>query len=280
MSYNQDWGTSSNIINSEMCIMPLSKCTNLRHLDLFLTRAPINPLLIRRAVSRLQKLKSLRLPFNNTLGLHSEEGTTWPPQLEKLGVAGILPQPLSSDIWPTRLSSLTLDRCVNLSVGPLFDVLHSLVPFNRLRRLRITGSNGDIDPSGIASILPHLRSLTFLSVPGPLINGPFFEEVISRTQLFPLKTLEFGYCASERLDLPMETFVVALKGPLDNIRQIGFHDAFCDEKRITDDAELEDVLNANADFKAKAKSEAGGFKTFEGNRRDLEPGVYYFDGRV
>lgn len=268
----------------EICLSPLSKCSNLRHLDLLLVSG-IGPLAIRKAISRLQNLRSLRVPYGGIIEVPVGKGTSWPPLLERLDFSGCLPIFPQSITWPVGLSTLSLVgvSCAELQTNPLYDLLKSLESSSHLRRLLITESSSWLDDSRVASILLNLPHLTFLSVPGQHISDLFFDSVDLASQLsflsspLPLRTLEFGYSATPPLQFSLDSFLAALGGTLSNLRQVGFHEVWCNEQRIIDDEALEDVLIANAEARAKAAAKGGFLTTSKQQKRDLEPGVYYFN---
>lgn len=266
-------------IHSTNCLPSLSKCGNLRHLDLSLVRDHIPFANLKKAISHLQKLISLRLPRSTILTV--DDGPSylaWPPRLSRLQLSGSFPSSVGTFSWPDSLTSLTLKNCTNLSVGPISDLLSSPQLARTLNRLRISNSNRDLQPESINAIPAFLPGLKFLSVPGDLVLETFFDMLRSfhRTPL-ALEVLELDAPYTESApEFTTETLLDALRKGLSNLRAIGFHEAYCTDERIAEDEYIDDVLKERA---AKRRSEGLGAdsdaKEEEEEDEDQVVGVYY-----
>lgn len=279
--------TETDINIREMSLLPLSKCAKLHNLDLFLIRSQLDATPVRKAISRLQNLRSLRLPNSDIIEVPVGEDTSWPPGLKILEFSGHLPQSPESITWPPCLKTLSLLHCVEIQSDPMCRLLGSLVSCGTLKNLIITESPGEVDEEGIASIPLILPNLIFLSVPGQYLDDSFFSTLFlaalapSFSSPLPLKILQFGYSSEPPIEFSLRVFQDVLCGVLSNIRVIGFHEMWCGELGIVDEEELEDVLFATAVSRAKAagkdRGKDGVPAISEQDMRDVDLEVYYFD---
>ncbi|KAI9041172.1 F-box domain protein [Aspergillus affinis] len=226
----------------------LSKCTNLRSLDLALVNDPIPFTNLKQALSPLHKLNTLRLP--NSTNLTSAESTSpstavaWPPQITRLQLSGRFnPLTIPSFAWPASLTSLSIKNCADLSVSNLGSLLSSPHLNNSLRRLSISGANRGLQPESINAILAFLPGLAILSVPGDMVDDTFFDILCHMAPPVALEELEFGFPSQDpSLVFSTEALIRALGCGLRDLRAVGFADIFCTEERINEDEELEEIL--------------------------------------
>ncbi|KAK1147439.1 hypothetical protein N8T08_001521 [Aspergillus melleus] len=227
----------------------LSKCTNLRSLDLSLVGDPIPFTNLKQALSRLRKLNTLRLPQSTSLT--SAESTSlsttaveWPPQITRLQLSGRFnPLTIPTFAWPASLTSLSLKNCADLSVSNLGSLLSSPYLNHSLRRLSISGANRGLQPESINAILAFLPGLTTLSVPGDMVDDTFFDILCHMTPPVALEELEFAHPSQDpSLVFSTEALIRALGCGLKDLRAVGFADIFCTEQRINEDEELEEIL--------------------------------------
>ncbi|KAL1999147.1 hypothetical protein VTN02DRAFT_4990 [Thermoascus thermophilus] len=266
---------------STNCLPALSKCGNLRHLDLSLVRDHIPFANLKKAIGHLQRLTSLRLPRSTILTVDDDPSSllSWPPGLSRLQLSGSFPPSSLSSIgtlsWPASLTSLTLKNCTDLSVGPISALLSSPQLARSLIRLRISNANRALQPESINAVPAFLPGLKFLSVPGDLVQEPFFDLLrsVHRAPL-ALEVLELDAPYSESApDFATETLLDALRTGLANLRAIGFHEAYCTDERIAEDEDVDDALKERA---AKRRSEVlGADEEEEQDAEEEMVGVYY-----
>lgn len=160
----------------------LSKCHNLRFLDLDLVADPISITSLENAVRNLKKLATLRLP-HHSLDCPSTTAETnptstsvnWPASLREIQISGAFSESdLSAVSWPRNLTTLTLNGCRDLSVGTLGKLLSRPHLRTSLKHLTITNLNERLTPVSINTIPFALHRLEFLSAPGDLVEDTFF----------------------------------------------------------------------------------------------------------
>ncbi|RHZ68149.1 F-box domain protein [Aspergillus thermomutatus] len=247
----------------------LSKCTNLRHLDLSLVVDPIPFPDLKKSLSRLPRLRTLRLPHSTNLDVPDSSRTEWPPLLHKLQLSGhFSATTIPSFSWPPALTSLTLKNCTDLSVTSIACLLSSPQLSETLRHLAISNANRGLEPGSINAVTAFLPDLTSLSVPGDMVDETFFDVLYSLSPPLALEVLEFDMPFSDPI-LHFETasLIMALSKGLRNVRSIGFSDIFCTDERIVEDEGVDDVLHKHA----KQRAEQGVVTAVD----ETEVGVYY-----
>lgn len=254
----------------------LSKCLNLRFLDLSLVGEPIPFLSLEKSLSHLQKLITLRLPRHTCLTSTDTVPTTtttirWPPRLQRLQISGTFsPLTISPFPFPPHLTSLTLKNCDNLSVTSLAALLSNPHLGASLERLTISHLNRNLDPGFSNAVLAFLPELTFLSVPGDLLEDVFFDIIAYMTTPLSLRVLELGHPYTEpRLGFSTQSLIAALGGGLARLRSVGFADVFVTEQRIVEDEEIDRILQKRA---ASLRDDSGGDVDVD---VDVDVGVYY-----
>lgn len=255
------------------CLASLSKCSNLRYLDLYLVRESIPFTNLKKAISNLEKLTTVRLPRSTSLNVSDAANIKWPSNLQRLQLSGSFP-PLFIDYfsWPDRLTSLTLRSCQDLSVGPMSSLLSSPQLSRTLRRLTVSGQNRGLQPESINAIPAFLPELKFLSVPGDMVVDSLFDMLSTAFSARPLalEILEFGPSYNDdELGFSTDALIDALDKGLSNVRAIGFHEKWCTEERMTEDEYIEQALKA----RAKIRAMNGGAAAEAEN--DVDVGVYY-----
>lgn len=263
----------------------LSKCYNLRHLDLSLVSDSLPFSNLKKALSHLPKLLSLRLPRTTSITDSTLESDLlpWPPLLHRLQLAGSFSDlTISSVSWPPRLTSLILRNCPDLSVNKLGSLLSSPHLARSLSRLTISGSNRKLQPQSIAAVPSFLPDLTFLSVPGDLVDESFFDMLsLKSASPLALELLEFGTPHYEsRLYFSTSSLMTALDGALANLRAVGFADAFLTEQRILEDEEVDDFLQKRVKEREARRRRVGlaghdDSDAVSDDEDDSDVGVYY-----
>lgn len=247
----------------------LSKCTNLRHLDLSLVADPIAFPNLKKALSRLPRLRTLRVPRSTNLDVPDSSRAEWPPLLHKLQLSGnFSATTIPSFSWPPALTSLTLKNCTDLSVTSIACLFSSPQLSETLKHLTISYANRGLEPGSINAVTAFLPNLTYLSVPGDMVDETFFDVLYFLSPPLALEVLEFGMPYLDPV-LHFETgsLIMALDKGLGNVRSVGFSDIFCTDERIVEDEEVDDVLHKHA----RQRAEQGAPTAVD----ETEVGVYY-----
>ncbi|KAF7177229.1 hypothetical protein CNMCM7691_005051 [Aspergillus felis] len=247
----------------------LSKCTNLRHLDLSLVADSIPFLNLKKALSRLLRLRTLRLPRSTNLDAPDSSRTEWPPLLHKLQLSGhFSATTIPSFSWPPALTSLTLKNCTDLSVTSIACLLSSPQLSETLKHLTISYANRGLEPGSINAVTALLPGLTFLSVPGDMVDETFFDVLYFLSPPLALEVVEFDMPNLDPvLHFETASLIMALDKGLSNVHSIGFSDIFCTDERIVEDEEVDNVLHKHA----KQRAEQGATTAVD----ETEVGVYY-----
>ncbi|KAL4892983.1 F-box domain protein [Aspergillus ambiguus] len=250
----------------------LSKCLNLRQLDLSLVGDPIAFPSLKKALHRLTRLVSLRLPQSTTLTTDRDsdsdsDSTAWPPHLHRLQLSGrFSPQTIPLFAWPPALTSLALKN-TDCTVEHIASLLSSPHLSHSLTRLTISNANRFLTPDSINAIPAFLPNLVFLSVPGDLVEDPFFDIAGHASPPLALEVLQLGYPYLDAcLNFSVPALVRALDAGLANLCAVGFsEEVFCTEDRIEDDEDIEQALQ-------KRDAERGS----QSRAEESWVGVYYF----
>lgn len=116
-----------------------------------------------------------------------------------------------------------------------------------LKRFTLSCANRGLHPDSINAIPAFLPDLTYLSVPGDLVDDMFFELLTDKTQPIALQELVFDHPYSDpELVFSTQALISALHAGLANLQNIGFAERFCTEERIMDDEELDAILTERA----------------------------------
>ncbi|THC91596.1 hypothetical protein EYZ11_008939 [Aspergillus tanneri] len=226
----------------------LSKCVNIRTLDLSLVGDPIPFTNLHQAINQLRKLVTLRLPRSTILTVPESSTIEWPPLLHRLQLSGRFnPLVMPTFTWPPSLTSLSLKNCSDLSVSNLGSLMSSPRLNHSLQQLTISGANRGLQTESINSILAFLPRLISLSIPGDMVEDTFFEILCHMTPPVSLEVLEFAYPSlAPNLVFSTESLIAALHSGLGNLRAVGFADLFCTELRILEDEEVDEILQKHA----------------------------------
>ncbi|PKY06556.1 F-box domain protein [Aspergillus campestris IBT 28561] len=228
----------------------LSKCTNLHYLDLSLVGDPIPFTNLKKALNNLPKLTTVRLPRSTNLTDLSptSQSIPWPPRLHRLQLSGrFSPFTIPTFAWPPSLTSLTLKNCQDLSVNHIGSLMSSPQLGRTLRRLTISCANRGLHPESINAVPAFLPDLTYLCVPGDLVDDMFFELLTDKTHPIALQELVFDHPFSDpELGFSTQALIAALHAGLVNLQNIGFAERFCTDERIIADEELDTILTERA----------------------------------
>ncbi|KAK2747065.1 hypothetical protein FQN55_005334 [Onygenales sp. PD_40] len=251
---------------SVVCLSPLSKCKKMRVLNLSFVLDALNFEAIKKAVRNMDNLTTLKLPPHTIINTPASN-IPWPPKLAKMEINGPIDFDVAPNLdWPKTITSLTLAKSGVPTSSP-GHILTNPSLNQRLRQLTVPFAphNTFIDVFYLPVVISNL---TFLSLPGHQINDEFFCMLSASCGGLRLECLEFGE-SPEPASFSTEIFADALEANLTRLRALAFHQCHCTEERITEDAELEEMLQANA---VKAGYDKGKIE-----RGELQVGVYYFD---
>lgn len=259
---------SDNSYNSVNSLPALSKCTNLRILDLSLVADPIPFPNLKKALNRLSRLTLLKLPRSTDLDPPETSLTAWPPLLHKLQISGHFSlATIPAFSWPNALTSLTLKNCADLSVTSIA-CLFSSAQLNSLRRLTISHANRGLEPGSVNAVTAFLPDLTFLNVPGDIVDETLFDVLYILKPPLALEVIELDLpCSEPVLNFTTESLIQTLDKGLSNLRSIGFSEVYCTDQRVVEDEVVDEALHRNADQRAGSDTKA--------EVDEIEVGVYY-----
>ncbi|KAL3474176.1 hypothetical protein BJX99DRAFT_232018 [Aspergillus californicus] len=250
----------------------ISKCTRLRSLDLSLVATSIHFRELKKSISHLENLHTLWLPqstsIKNTESASSE--IPWPPGLHRVQFSGhFTAAAMQSFLWPSSLTSLNLKNCSDLSLPNISTLVSNPGLGRTLNRLTISGQNRHLSPESINATLAFMPDLSFLSIPGDVVDDTFFD-ILCHANAPTLEVLEFGYPSVEpAVYFTTENLIKALDLGLPNLRAVGFAEIFCSEDMLDDDA-VDDFL-LNREELRKNQPGAG----ISDSTIHMQPGVYY-----
>ncbi|GFN17836.1 hypothetical protein AtubIFM55763_000189 [Aspergillus tubingensis] len=259
----------------------LSKCTNIRHLDLSLVGDPIPFPDLKKAISKLRRLTTLRLPRSTSIATYDDAAATieWPPNLQRLQFSGHYRSiPMSSFPWPRTMTTLTLKNCADLSMSSLGSLMSNPQLAN-LKRFIVSASNRNLQPESINAIPVFLPELASLSIPGDLVNDSFFDILSHMHPPLPLEDLEFGFPSLDaNITFSTSSLITAMEYGLANLRSVGFSELFCTNQRILEDTEIDDFIHSRYSKKERRNSKSSfknGVEKSDYTDDDDTIGVYY-----
>jgi hypothetical protein len=157
----------------------LSKCTQLRYLDLSLISASIPPKLLFQTLLALQNLETLFFPRSS--GPQTDDATepyTWPPRLKALHLAGWIDSNfLRTHIIhaPLSLERLSIQHCPQVYAPPLLETLSVLG--DRLKYLTIRHPMPKLQVGVLDHILLLCPNLIALRVSADYISSALFQSI-------------------------------------------------------------------------------------------------------
>lgn len=213
----------------------------------------------------MERLVNLRTPRFMRITQEEKQGLKWPPKIQTLQLSGSIDVNMASFPWPEKMSSLSLQHCMNLSYEIMPGILDKLSVEPNLKWLSISTYNRGLQPECINLIPSYLPNLLFLGVPGDLVQDIFFTLIQSRKSDLALEVLEFGHThTGDKLDLSMQFIIDALHQWLPNLRAVGFHTMFGEYD------DLDDALLEHAEKR-------GDKLQISDETIEFDPGTYYFD---
>lgn len=249
-------------------LAPLSKCKNLRRLDLRLTQTHrtssspgTNIYDLLRSIRNLDNLRVLSFPPLRWLYLDSDNVrmamVQWPRNLTHLRLSGTLPRTTGwwqeiASRWPETLTSLEFQDCGD-STPMMYWGVENIV-FPRIDSLRISGDrlNPHDDHLMYATLrlFPYLR---FLSLPALLIGkqSPWCEG----SRNMSLERLEITLSSSDdSVNFSTLPLLSDLASGMELLWQIRLHESYAEDD-IREDCQIVDTLLKK---RAKERNEAAG----------------------
>lgn len=154
----------------------LSKCTNLRHLDLSFIAYTLDLDSFMSSIKHLDKLERLHFPPSCRLNSKkpSDYLPSWPMNLRELHIPGNLGEDYQDFMinFPPSLTHVTIGNCPHLIVPLVLFLMLSLG--HQLESLEIKQSKILLGKYSLNELLPYLPVLRRLSIPAEHINTEFF----------------------------------------------------------------------------------------------------------
>ncbi|KAL6229673.1 hypothetical protein BDW75DRAFT_224746 [Aspergillus navahoensis] len=251
----------------------LAKCSKLRFLDLSLVATPIPFKDLKRSLSNLTHLQTLRLPQSTSVTDTESFGIPWPHSLRRVQFSGHFSSELMRSFrWPMSLTSLTLKNCSDLSLSNISSLMCSPDLNRTLKRLTISGLNRRLCPESITSILALIPALSFLNIPGDMVDGTFFD-LLCHVGIPTLEVLEFGWPSEDpTIYFGTESLLKALELGLPNVYAVGIAEVFISDNGMLDDDAVDDFLLNRVETR---KSLPHGAADTNKPTLNFQPGVYY-----
>ncbi|MCJ1269660.1 hypothetical protein MMC22_009552 [Lobaria immixta] len=206
----------------------LSKCTNLRRLDLSSIAYTLDLNSFFNSIKGLDKLEFLYYPPSCRLNKMSEHPSSWPKNLRELRIPGNLHEDslefMSS--FPPSLRHLGIESCPRLIVSMVYFLLQKLG--SQLESLEIKYSRTMFGEGSLDHILFYLPVLRRLSIPAEGITAVFFTCIsdISPEDRPPLVELELTCANSENESVVIDCnhiWDAVVDGGLSQLRRLKVH---------------------------------------------------------
>ncbi|EME38703.1 hypothetical protein DOTSEDRAFT_92047 [Dothistroma septosporum NZE10] len=183
------------------CLAPLSKCPNLRLLDLAMVSESPSLSRLLQTVSHIESLSTFRLP--RSAGFHGKVvpgSVSWPPRLENLSLSGGIDAHFMHGIvaLPSTLRSLTIEHCPAAKGFALMHLLRTAVqPLPDLEILRLANLPR-LGTTALDSVLVVLPGLTKLSISIDYISPMLFDLDVGSHR----EAVEYIHCLPHSATLP------------------------------------------------------------------------------
>lgn len=200
----------------------LSKCTQLRHLDLSLISASIPPRLLFQTLLALENLETLFFPRSS--GPQTDDATEaykWPPKLKALHLAGWIDSKfLRTHIThvPDSLERLSIQHCPQVYSSAILEALS--VIGNRLKHLTIRHPMPKLQVGVLDHILLLSPNLIALRVSADYISNDLFQSIEAG---HPLQILDLDCSGTAGVDVevsPSAVYDAVEDGKLSNLRSV------------------------------------------------------------
>ncbi|KAJ5920846.1 hypothetical protein N7466_009172 [Penicillium verhagenii] len=173
-SKNLTWFRAPRVSFSLNGLASLTKCQNLRRLDLSrVGDSSITFPQLKKTVSKLGNLNDLSLPIYIPLTPTFLPNITWPNSLHELTIGGIIDHDLMQIFdWPTNLGTLRLSNCKNLDIYLIESILDNEFMSENLHNFTINTNCMEhymhLDDS--TAVLHSLDLLERLDIPSSLLR--------------------------------------------------------------------------------------------------------------
>ena len=200
----------------------LSKCTQLRHLDLSLISASIPPKLLFQTLLALENLETLFFPRSS--GQQTDDATesyAWPPKLKALHLAGWIDSNfLRTHVTnaPLSLERLSIQHCPQVYSEPLLEALSVLG--GRLQHLTIRHPMPKLQVGVLDHILLLCPNLIALRVSADYISSALFQSIENG---HPLQILDLDCSGTAGVDVevaPSAVYDAVEEGRLPDLRSV------------------------------------------------------------
>ena len=232
----------------------LSKCVNLKSLDLSLVSTSIEMQQLFNTLATLKNLETLFFPrtsygSKNPQELPDQRSFVWPPKLSTLHLAGGIDDAfLRRQLVhaPQTLERLSIQHCSQVYSGALLECLQVLGP--RLKHLTIRHPMSKLFSSSLDQVLLLCPSLIALRISADYISHLLFETI---PQPHPLRILDLDCSPTADSDVDLDPDVVFFaaveEGKLPDLRSVRVNArlAWTASKSVRRDAaDLGDILEA------------------------------------
>lgn len=175
------------------CLAALSKCSNLRHLDLSFVSESISITDLLRSTSLLSKLESLHLPRSSAHDAARDLFIcNWPATLRELHISGgIHDGPLMSlTTLPPSLSRLSIENCPHLSMVSIGSILRN--KGSQLHHLEIVAPIPALtyDHKPLSGYMEHVPNLLYLKISLDFVSRSFLLSDNDKGEQYPLRQLD------------------------------------------------------------------------------------------
>jgi hypothetical protein len=200
----------------------LSKCTQLRHLDLSLISASIPPKLLFQTLLALENLETLFFPRSSGPQIDdAAEPYPWPPKLKALHLAGWIDSKfLSTHIThaPLSLERLSIQHCPQVHALPLLETLSVLGP--RLKHLTIRHPMPNLQVGVLDHVLLLCPNLVAVRLSADYISSALFQSIENG---HPLRILDLDCSGTATADVevaPAAVYDAVEEGRLPDLRSL------------------------------------------------------------
>ncbi|KAM5447597.1 hypothetical protein MaudCBS49596_005856 [Microsporum audouinii] len=268
---------------SAISLTPMSKCLNLRIVDLSVLMTIVPFLSIPHAVRHLRDLETLRFPpemsnkglpkVNQPQNERSPPMYQWPPKLKRLQLWRVHDSIiLGNFIWPETVTAVTLTESTHYPFNYILQTLVNGSARHRLQRVRIVSNRQTDEISFLAPLCSQMEKLKFLSLQGCGCDPVFYKRIISTSpkpatlEILEISPLPLEHKLRVQLVRDLQTiFSVAFP----RVRLLGISASCINYVSEWFELEMDKVLMDNArksGYYDKEKLENGRIQT----------GVYYF----
>lgn len=175
------------------CLAALSKCSNLKHLDLSFVSESIPMTDLLRSISLLPMLESLCLPRSSAQDANRElKSCSWPSKLHRLHISGGIRDTslISLNTLPPSLSQLVIGNCPHLSMASIGNILKT--KGSQLHHLEILAPIPALTQGfkPLVGFMDHVPSLRYLKISFDFLDSSFLLLEDVEGNPYPLRQLD------------------------------------------------------------------------------------------